>query len=99
MDHTIQNKMYGVVYNKTYGGFRVNDEIFSLYKRYGGIESIRRHINRTDPMFVKAVEDAKNKEEMGSHLAVEYIENIYEYKIHEYDGLESVSIGKVKGCQ
>jgi len=97
---------YGVVYNNCeFGYFQVNDEIFNLYKKYGGIEKFedKDYIDRTELALVKAVKRAKNTDlirnnRIISSLSVKYINNLYNYIIYDRDGAESVLTGKIKGC-
>lgn len=67
---------------------------------YGGdfyaVESEWDEIDRADPDLVWAVSQPDAKASTNLHVA--YMDARYDFYITEYDGLETVRKGKVKGC-
>lgn len=87
-----------VVYNNCYGGFGLSDVALFAYNEKRtrcGLQPVKHYgkIPRTDPMLVDVVREL-GKEANGfcAKLKIEDIPGEYAtcFKIHEYDGLESV---------
>ncbi len=102
-----QNKIYGVVYNLKYGGYpydvnEINDEIKKKFLEYSGKELIDEELHdRTNISLVYAVLNSTIKERIGEYhkLSVAFIDSRFDYNISEYDGAETVTSGKIKGCK
>lgn len=97
-----------VLYNTSYGGFRVSEKVMELYNNrkkeidssYKPILYIEQFYNpnmmRHDPILVNIFYEIGNKEfnDMYSNIKIAKIPKKYEnhYTITEYDGLENIEI-------
>ena len=80
---------YRVIYNTTYGGFRLPDDIVKKFKEEYGEEICPYSCSRTDERIIQMVHEADWFED--SDFAIKYIPVDCEHHIHEYDGRETVS--------
>lgn len=78
-----------IVINADYGGFSIPDEIVEAIGADGWFD--RRPQIRTNPIFVKHVEDNANERGMYHDLkVVEIPDEATDWDIYDYDGLETL---------
>lgn len=74
-----------IIINGCYGGFSINKKSLKELNIEPTIDM------RTNPEFIKAIESGKYTNNYCSKLVVEEIpDNVTDYSIEEYDGLESI---------
>jgi hypothetical protein len=108
MDHNVYTnpdavqgvQLVGIIYNATYGGFGYSQQALDLYTQRSGrtiIEDEWSTIDpkRNDPLMVQIVKElGKKAGGQYARLKVVYVrpEHVNFIHIHEYDGLESITI-------
>lgn len=81
-------EFYGVLYNTTYGGFWLPDEICKEFEEKYGEKILPYECKRDDQRIVQIVENYVNKGYI--EIDVKEVPVGCEFYIHEYDGQESV---------
>ena len=77
-----------IIINKCYGGFSVKDEIEEEFRNR--LSAYGSDI-RTNPELIKMIEEGKDISSNYSRLrVVDITDNATDYRIQEYDGLESI---------
>ena len=83
--------MTKIVYNACYGGFGLSKEAFARYKELGGTCDWDRDIPRTDLALIQVIEELGEEVNTAfSKLRIIALPAGTKYRIHEYDGFESV---------
>jgi len=87
--------MAKIVYNTCYGGFSLSEQAIKRYVELGGElekhDSSGRRIDRADERLVNVIEElGKAANGKYANLAIAYVPKGTQYRIDEYDGMESV---------